>query len=135
MFCGGRAAPKEDASPLWFVRFYPQRGDVMGEAPRGPHAPLQWRQRGHFCQTKFVCKLCNNGWMSLLEEKAKPVIERLLSNERASLEGAERELAARWILKTAMVFEAIGGREWFYKPDERALVRSGSIPPGYTAFW
>jgi hypothetical protein len=96
---------------------------------------MKWRQRGHFAKAKFVCRICNNGWMSLLEEKAKPIIERLLSNEHVSFDPEEREITARWILKTAMVFEAIGGGNWFYQPDERAIVRSGLIPAGYTAFW
>jgi hypothetical protein len=34
-----------------------------------------------------------------------------------------------------MVFEAVGGPGWFYSGEDRAIVRSGQIPSGYSAFW
>lgn len=135
MFCDGRALTKEDAWPLWLVRLFPSPVGVEVEARRKNAAPTQWRQRGHFAKVKFVCRACNNGWMSSLESQAKPIIQGLLSNARSDFETEDRELAARWILKTAMVFEAVGGKEWFYTPGERADVRAGVIPTGYTAFW
>ena len=135
MFCDGRAATKEDAWPLWLVRMFPNPVGVEVEAHRSQAAPMTWRQRGHFAKVKFVCQPCNNGWMSRLENEAKPIIQDLLASDRVSFASEERELVARWILKTAMVFEAVGGRGWFYTPEERATVRSGVIPTGYTAFW
>jgi len=114
---------------------FPSPVGVEIEARRKDNAPTQWRQRGHFAKVKFVCKSCNNGWMSGLESQAKPIIEGLLSDTRSGFEPRHREVVARWVLKTAMVFEAVGGKEWFYTPEERATVKSGLIPAGYTAFW
>lgn len=135
MFCDGRASTKEDAWPLWLVRKFPDPVGVTVEAQRKDNRPTHWRQRGHFAKAKFVCKSCNNQWMSQLENQAKPIIERLLSNAESRFDSIDREVVARWVLKTAMVFEAVGGTDWFYTADERATVRSGVIPGGYTAFW
>jgi len=73
--------------------------------------------------------------MSALESAAKPIIERLFDDSPSALSEPEREIAARWVLKTAMVFEAVGGKDRFYTREERSVLRTGSIPQGYTAFW
>lgn len=135
MFCDRPATTKEDAWPLWLVRRFPGSVGVTVEADRKETGHAEWRQFGHFAKTRFACKSCNNGWMSDLENVAKPIIEALLSNDPFVPDAHQRELAARWTLKTAMVFEAVGGRGWFYGSEERATVRSGIIPTGYMAFW
>src|SRR5512140_689004 len=94
IFCGDRASTKEDAWPLWLVRKYPDPVGVEVEAHRRSDPPKQWRQRGHFAKVRFVCQPCNNGWMSLLEEQAKPIIERLMANSEERLDGEERHLLA-----------------------------------------
>ena len=135
MFCDGRASTKEDAWPLWLVRMFPEPpGGVSVEAERKGTVLEPWRQRGHFMKIRYVCQSCNNGWMSALENEAKPLIQRLLSDGVVDLE-KEREIIARWVLKTCMVFEAAGGSGWFYTKAERSTVREGTIPAGYTAFW
>ncbi len=71
-------------------------------------------------------------------KRARPILLRLMDDSPAvAFTVAEREIAARWVIKTAMVFEAVGGAgaNWFYSQEERAVVRAGSIPSGYTAFW
>ena len=135
MFCGERASSKEDAWPLWLVRMFPISSGVEVEAHRKDAEPTSWRQRGHFAKAKFACRACNNGWMSSLENQAKPSIQALLFDTRSTLDPADRETVARWVMKTAMVFEAVGGRGWFYSSEERSTLRSGRIPTGYTAFW
>ncbi|MCX6543880.1 MAG: hypothetical protein NTV05_05645 [Acidobacteria bacterium] len=135
MFCDRPASSKEDAWPLWLVRMFPASAGVMVESHRKETGHAEWRQYGHFAKARFACESCNNGWMSNLENQAKPIIQALLSDTPVTFSGNQREIAARWTLKTAMVFEAVGGRGWFYTREERAVVRSGHIPAGYTAFW
>ncbi len=135
MFCDDPASSKEDAWPLWLVRMFPTPVGVSVEADRKDTGHGEWRQRGYFAKARFACQSCNNGWMSDLENEAKPILQALMSNDSSALDERQRETAARWTLKTAMVFEAVGGPGWFYCPEDRAVVRSGSIPSGYTAFW
>jgi hypothetical protein len=54
---------------------------------------------------KKICKCCNNGWMSKLEESAKPLILGLIRGLRElnSLSEDERRILARWAGKTAIV--------------------------------
>ena len=135
MFCDSPASTKEDAWPLWIVRRFPAPLAVTVEAERKGVSLSPWRQTGFFAKVRSVCASCNNGWMSRLETEAKPAIEKVLSNDELILTEPERELIARWVLKTAMVFEAVGGKGWFYSAAERKSVRDGKIPSGYSGIW
>src|SRR5579883_3043438 len=55
-----------------------------------------------------VCAGCNGGWMSQLENQAKPLLTRLIAdpNELPKLTEQERYVIARWTLKTAAALNA-----------------------------
>jgi hypothetical protein len=52
-----------------------------------------------------VCALCNNGWMSELENAAKPVLIPLIEQKRAiwELTADEAIVIAKWAVKSAYV--------------------------------
>jgi hypothetical protein len=54
---------------------------------------------------KKICECCNNGWMSELEERAKPLILGVIRGVRelGSLSEDDRRILARWAGKTAVV--------------------------------
>jgi hypothetical protein len=54
---------------------------------------------------KKVCAACNNGWMSELENAAKPLILEVIRDNRAldSFSEEERRILARWAGKTAII--------------------------------
>lgn len=60
-----------------------------------------------------VCKVCNNGWMSHLENEAKPLILSLMTRARTidSLDRGQRHLLARWAAKTAIIESHAVGAE------------------------
>jgi len=53
-----------------------------------------------------VCINCNNGWMSQLEIKTKPIFERLFKNQSDLMQLVVQEKATlnRWLIKTAYVY-------------------------------
>jgi hypothetical protein len=55
--------------------------------------------------TRQVCARCNNGWMSRLEDQAKPIILPLMRQERSilMLTDDERRTLSRWAAKTAFM--------------------------------
>lgn len=55
--------------------------------------------------TRQVCARCNNGWMSRLENQAKPLILALMRVERSvlMLTEEERRILSRWAVKTAFM--------------------------------
>jgi hypothetical protein len=95
----------------------------------------------HFAADRFVngriCRACNNGWMSQLEGRVKPILIRLLADahELGRLTQEERIVVATWTLKTAAVLNKSFG---FGDPSDplahpipdRHLkaIRSGELP-------
>jgi hypothetical protein len=58
--------------------------------------------------TRQVCSGCNNGWMSRLENEAKPLFLPLMRLERSIfvLTENERRILSRWAVKTAFLIAA-----------------------------
>ena len=82
-----------------------------------------------------VCADCNNGWLSDLEEKAKPIFEPLISGGARVLTPAEADTAALWCVKTAFMFQ-------FTHPTRREVPNAhyrwlyeNGRPPGNTFAW
>jgi hypothetical protein len=55
-----------------------------------------------------ICKICNNGWMSDLEEDFKPIFHKLIDDYKniTRLSKSERKTISCWSLKTAMMINA-----------------------------
>jgi hypothetical protein len=136
IFCGDRVNSKEDAWPLWLMR---QLGNTeMGivEAQRGMHPPKKWLSTKYPLRIGFVCKTCNNGWMSELENRVKPVIERFFLDEQVTLDQNAQTILAIWSCKNAMVYEALRyNPPWFFTTQERNTFRESLHLPSQTSIW
>lgn len=64
-------------------------------------SPRQWRSRSLGSTAKFVCGPCNNGWMSRLEGKARPILTPMIKGHGTTLTLDDQQIAARWMAKTA----------------------------------
>src|SRR6266568_2576585 len=85
-------------------KYITYRKDIYRTNPI-PETYSQWITNGFNLRAKVVCKECNNGWMSDLENThAKPVITRMvLSQEKLFLSEAERRSLAAFAFKVAVV--------------------------------
>lgn len=137
MFCGDRASSKEDAWPRWLADRFQSSGGVTVDAQRGDQRLPSWQAIGHHIKVKFVCTVCNNGWMSRLESQVKPIVEPLLGEANVTLDIRDQSTLAAWAVKTAMVFEALrlSCSRWFYEDQERADIRANLSPPHRTNVW
>ena len=61
-----------------------------------------------------ICRKCNNGWMSQLQQRAKPVLLPLMQGKPAILSRQAQELIARWIAMSTMTSD-------FFYPDKHAV--------------
>jgi hypothetical protein len=85
---------------------------------------------------KRVCGDCNNGWMSRLENDAKPILESILDDKLDVLNVPAQCTLALWAVKTAMVLETIDANQtWFYSENERRLMRVLQVIPQRTSVW
>ncbi|MCD1643084.1 hypothetical protein [Aurantimonas coralicida] len=80
--------------------------------------------------SRVVCEQCNNGWMSRLEVRARPILTPLILGEECVISTGDQVVIASWIAKTAMV------GEYLYETgaaastrEEREILRLEGVPP------
>lgn len=77
-----------------------------------------------------VCKRCNVGWMSRLQDKAKPFVVALANQEAVNLTPETRELIARWAIMVALNLES-ESRILTSTQVRRTQLRDGTVPFGF----
>ncbi len=87
---------------------------------------------------RLVCDICNNGWMSKLEEPNIPIISCMMQDISMTLDREQQGHLAAWCMKMAFIndWTRTGGREKkFYTRDETlAFAKDLTIPAG-TRIW
>jgi hypothetical protein len=147
IFCGTSQGPfhVEDVLPKWLRKVLP-RGDRVeyrrpGRKTRN-NAVLQAKLK------KAVCRRCNGGWMSVLENATKPIIADMIYPDAAKLpihlDGPAQRMIAFWAVEKALCLElsmrqslsdfpgghlSLGLFRWLYEHREQR-----EPPPG-TQVW
>ena len=110
VFCGSNhQLTKEHGLPVWIDGFISTTGidrTFIGD----DHLPrFRGRSRtisGH--EIRAVCKTCNGGWMSTLEDQSKPLIGPMIMGHETPLSKDAQTIVATWVIKTCLV-NALGG--------------------------
>lgn len=144
IFCGKKGnKSKEHLWPEWMHEYLPSVGD--GSHVRESNS-FQWKQpidemmlkrQGHLFTTKFrvVCKDCNSGWMSRLEESVKPIFLKMIKGEKLSLHKSDQELLSRWIALKVIVGEhAEKGIHVTPKKNRYLLMEENKVPEYFVIY-
>jgi hypothetical protein len=127
---------KEDAWPLWLMRLLGATKAGRVEAQRGRQVQKTWPASNAELKVGFVCASCNNGWMSDLENRVKPIVEGLFGGELVTLDRSDQATLAAWAGKNAMVYEALRlEASWFFANSERQAMRESRQLPLRTSVW
>jgi hypothetical protein len=113
IFCGIKITKsnksKEHVIPQWLLELL-QASDMVlsGKHSTFPNNPeIIFSQRNHKIYSLLlgnVCKICNNGWMSELENNTKPLMTAILNDRSPTILAKEQCLTfAKWVFKTAAV--------------------------------
>jgi len=143
IFCGGLPLSKEHIFPRWMHQYIPltkQGHHSLFENIRV--AGTQVRTRKHPGDPKSktigcVCRPCNNGWMSEIQNKTKPILSRLIQGESISLDKKSQQLLATWLTMATMVSEQFN----FVEPmiaiprSQVAAFRESQRPPKGWKIW
>ena len=87
---------------------------------------------GHSSVYGRVCSACNNGWLSDLENKTKPIFHKVVSENNVLLDENEIRTLSTWLHKTlalAALSNSGGHKHLVVSDDLRALYR-GELPVG-----
>jgi hypothetical protein len=138
--CGEALAvrAREHVFPQWLLDHL----GIRDERVRGVHLkhndvglenkPVSLREMDYASMTEGrVCAACNNGWMSQLEDNARPVLVDMIEGRRqvSFLTDAEAKLLARWAAKTSYMLNSSANFN-LRVPDAhlRALKDGDSVP-------
>ena len=117
-FCGS-SGPMSDEHlwGKWMVEsnFIPVSGlksyivlATAGDSPFGGEPAYSLRRQSGPPTSRrhpVVCRDCNSGWMSQLEEQVKPFLGPMMQGIETRLDERAQKLLARWIDKTIMIYE------------------------------
>jgi hypothetical protein len=132
IFCANPADSKEDLFPRWVLERVRTRELLYRKVGEGEPEITESQEVRIPC----VCATCNNGWMSRLEMKCKPLIGLLLEDVELPLDLDQQKFLAEWALKMAMVNDAYEMHDRFFTEAERHAFKNDNraIPNG-TGIW
>lgn len=143
VFCKGTPLTKEHIFPDWLksildreseLKHSSDRLSVQFEHGKAFLTPFRKQKSGNLMSTKLliVCKSCNSGWMSMLQQQTKPILTPLVLGESIILKTAEIDQRLKWIVMATMVAE-FDDREYKRIPISqlRAFKLDPKIPEGW----
>ncbi len=131
IFCSSPANSKEDLFPRWILARVKTR-EVLSRRIGHGVANLTEDQE---VRIPCVCNTCNNGWMSRVETKCRPIMGNLLEDISITLDPDYQKLLAVWALKGAMIIDAEGNKPRFFRNDECENFRKTRVIPNGTGIW
>lgn len=142
IFCGSEGLTKQHVFPDWLKEYFPRSEKDMRKQfstffkyDKGTiiATPKFRRRTGHLGTTKVrnVCGNCNNGWMSRLEQEAKPIIVELLKGNVIALDKTKQELLSRWIMLVNIMIEYTDVKTMAIPQEDKELIMNGKLPHGW----
>ncbi len=143
IFCGERGGSDEHLFPTWlndvFAELPPRTDEGNVEWSRTGSSPITGEVFAHsWSRTEIAsvtsrsfCRDCNNGWMSQLEERAKPLLKPMILGHPTGLTHAEQLIVATWATKSAMALETTFRNDRMFDVGECATVRLLDRPPAH----
>lgn len=144
LFCDGVAASAEHIWPKWAAPYFKRTAHdksleswhrlgagqakvILGNRVRHGHTST--------VTVKAVCKACNNGWMSGLENAAKSALEPMLSGRRVRLSAADQSRLAAWVMLKAMVLGETDEKAPIFTREETLVFARDRSVPQRTNIW
>ena len=140
IFCGcvGRMT-KEHIWPRWFGKLLVKKSGAsyvadsfVGEGKGPVSRSSNTERQGDLTTMKFrvVCKSCNSGWMSDLEQKAKPIILSQFGNP-SPLSREEATILSKWVVMKVMVAEFAQPNTLLTPNADRKEMQASQAIPDY----
>ncbi|MFD6094013.1 hypothetical protein ACFWGN_18005 [Oerskovia sp. NPDC060338] len=150
IFCAGRPLTREHVWPKWLSAELQQHGFTLDRPDGAPHQVrlvgiTADRQHAHQevetvggakllgdLVARSVCGPCNNGWMSALEDSAKPSLLALIRGTDATFEQEALVSLATWAVKTAILYQSQDPASLAWTAEQLQRFRVAGRPPALT---
>ena len=142
IFCNEGDLSHEEIYAEWLQRELPRTGDMTKHSTRMWIGSLQLSEKIRKItgpplvrRLRVVCKTCNNGWMSRLQTKAKPILLPLVLGNWSEIGEAHQEILATWAVMTTMVFERADPGTDAHTFEDRKTFKENNTPPRGWTIW
>ncbi len=142
IFCGDGGLSREHLWPAWARDILPE---TNGYSQIGSNDPSdgqcsvglsrQFERQGRITDARLrvVCRACNNGWMSRLEESSRLDVTALILGEQRQIGTEGLKNISEWITLKIIVADASpGGRSVFLTDERRGFFAERIIPSPLT---
>jgi hypothetical protein len=143
VFCRGFGMSKEHFWPDWLgdhikttINDKHTTEVLSGQVKRPPTLKKKKERMGNLITVKFrvVCEKCNNGWMSQLEERIKPILVAIIEGEDFTLGKASLSDLARWVVMKVIVLEQSEENTQVTPESDRIGFCNGLMPKYFNVF-
>lgn len=104
-------------------------------APRGRPGTLNLKGDFRSHKLRVVCAPCNNGWMSVLQSDARPVLEPIIRGAKRKLSADEVRVLAAWVTMFVMVYEFSDPEVIGISEAQRIAFKADAAPQECWAIW
>lgn len=140
IFCPSIHLTKEHLLPEWMHDVFGKKGNqvhsLAEETPTTSTSKL-YESRTFTARARFVCQNCNNGWMSDLEDRVKPLLAPMMTSELAIvLRPDELAVLSAWAAKTTFVlFRSRPNQPVAISNEQCVELRKAVRPPAGMQVW
>lgn len=139
IFCGGAGLTKEHLFADWLTELFPHAEKdrrTFGTTTEWPNFTLT-AENGHSGAKKVreVCNTCNNGWMSRIDERAKPIAVEMIQAKPITVAPEDQKTLATWLTKVAMVGDNVEREGSRISQEHRNYLRERNEPPPTWQVW
>ena len=142
IFCGNGGLTHEHIWADWLREFIPRdmeyhrvrSADVYLDKP--DVATIQKRTGDpHARRVYCVCKSCNSGWMSQLQEHARPFLVPILTDKKINLHRRAQKTLASWAAMMTMTAEFVDRKKVAISQEDRTYLKCEGQPPSDFRIW
>jgi hypothetical protein len=143
IFCGEGPISREHVWAKWMRDYLPtgqgqqaiQETDFTDSTVRTRPGPLTKKGDARSQKLKVVCVNCNNGWMSKIQARTKPVLLPLLLGHPKSIAGWDQHSLAVWLTMFGMIYETTIPEYAATINAQRVAFKEQEEPPEHWMFW
>jgi len=138
VFCGSTTAKitREHLAPKWISDLFPDAGIGTSEILRRDGSMTTYNIEVFSQTVRAPCQGCNNGWMSVLEERVKRLLGPMIRHGQATkLRPPAQALIATWAIKTAFMYEYLHPAERVVPDSEYHRFYKIKQPPDDYRVW
>lgn len=142
IFCGSHPVTKEHVWSKWTYQYLPRRKGNRRHTTirstagiRGVESSELLNGHANTQKVRAVCKNCNNGWMSTIEEQVKPILIPLILDSPCTLSIEGQRILATWITMKCMVYEQLYEEGRISRQPDRDFLKEKMLPPDFYRIW